>query len=250
MFFEKVSNLFIGRFTELFRENIHHGFSTRKGGVSHIPYDTLNLGINTDDQSLHVSENRTMFFNAIGISEKKAAIPVQVHGNKVRVITKPGKYPETDGLITNVPQIVLTVQTADCVPIFLYEPVKKIIGLVHAGWRGVYKKIIIKTIGVMVESFNLKTENIRAFLGPSIGPCCYKVGSMVLDKFPSKFIHSGHLDLWSCLYDQFLETGCRTDNIGRSRLCTACYAEWFFSHRRSKGKTGRMLGYIYLQENA
>lgn len=246
MFFEKVGDIFIGRFAQLFSMNIQHGFSTRTGGVSHFPYNSLNLGFNTEDQPFNVTKNRKKFFNVVGVSEDNAAVPVQIHGNRVRVITEPGKYPETDGLITSVSQVVLTIQTADCVPVFLFDPVNKVIGLVHAGWQGVYKGIIIKTIHAMVENFNLKTENIMVFLGPSIGPCCYKAGSEVLDKFLSKYIHNGYLDLWSCLYDQLLETGCVSENIHISELCTACNPEWFFSYRRDKGKTGRMLGYIYL----
>ncbi|MFO7890097.1 MAG: peptidoglycan editing factor PgeF [bacterium] len=246
MFFEKVGDLFIGRFAELFSEHICHGFSTRKGGVSTYPYDSLNLGFDTEDQYCNVFENRKKFFNAIGVSEEKAAIPKQVHGDKIEVITRPGLYPATDGLITRAPGVVLTVQTADCVPVFLYEPVKRIIAAVHAGWRGTCKKIVIKTIGIMVKKFSLKTENIFAFLGPSIGSCCYKVGDKVKQKFPAEYIHNSYLDLWSYLHDQLIEAECISENIYISRLCTACYPEWFFSHRRDKGKTGRMLAFIYI----
>ncbi len=249
MFFEKVGNLFIGRFAELFSENISHGFSTRKGGVSNPPYDTLNLGINTDDQYCNVIENRKRFFKTIGISERKAAIPQQVHDNRVQVITKPGFYTDTDGLITQVPGVVLTIQTADCVPVFLYEPVKRVIGLVHAGWRGTYKNIVFETVNSMIRNFSVTAENINIFFGPSIGPCCYQVGDNVIQHFSLKYIHNNHLNLWLCLYDQLTETGCIPENIHMSRLCTVCYPEWFFSHRRYNARTGRMLAFIYLKKN-
>jgi len=249
MFFEKVGDLFIGRFAELFSENISHGFSARKGGVSNPPYNTLNLGLNTDDQYCNVVANRERFFKTIRISERKAAIPQQVHDNRVQVITKPGFYTDTDGLITQVPGVVLTIQTADCVPIFLYEPIKRVIGLVHAGWRGTYKNITSNVINAMIKNCSAKAEKINAFFGPSIGPCCYKVGDNVIEKFSSKYIYNNYLNLWLCLYDQLLETGCIPENIHMSRLCTACYPEWFFSHRRDNGKTGRMIAFIFFREN-
>jgi len=249
MFFEKVGDLFIGRFAELFSEHICHGFSTRKGGVSKPPYNTLNLGFNTDDQYYNVTENRKRFFKTVGISEKNVAIPEQVHGNRVRIITESGTYPESDGLITNVPDVILTIQTADCVPVFLYEPAKRVTGLVHAGWRGTYKNIIRETINTMIRNFRVKAENIHIFFGPSIGPCCYQVGDTVIHHFSLKYIHNNHLNLWLCLYDQLTEAGCLAENIYMSRLCTVCYPEWFFSHRRNNGKTGRMLAFIKIKKN-
>lgn len=250
MFFEKKGSLFIGKFVELFNDHeLIHGFSTRKGGVSSPPYDSLNLGINTADAGGNVSENRKRFFNSIGFSEKLAAIPEQVHGDNVEVITESGIYPDTDSLITNVPGIVLIIHTADCVPLFLYEPENRVIGLVHAGWRGVYKGIVKKTIEVIIKNFSTNSKNISAFLGPSIGPCCYRIGSNIKQKFSSKYIHNCYLDLWTCLHDQLAEAGCSPENILLSRLCTSCHPEWFFSHRRSKGETGRMAAFFYLKKN-
>lgn len=249
MFFEKVGNLLIGKYAELFSENIIHGVSTRKGGSSPYPYDSLNLGFDTKDQTTNVVKNRETFFTTIGVSEENVAIPGQIHGDRVQIINHPGLYPDTDGLITEIPDIILTIQTADCVPVFLYNPVRKVIAAVHAGWRGTYEKIVFKTIDKMVREFNLKTENIIAFLGPSIGPCCYKVGSEVIQKFSSKYIHNDYFDLWNCLSDQIEEAGCVSKNIHVSGLCTACYPEWFFSHRRDQGKTGRMLAYINFKKN-
>jgi YfiH family protein len=248
MFFEKRGELFLGKFAPLFGDStIIHGFSTRKGGVSNPPYDTLNLGMGTDDSRDRVDENRHRFFHAMSIPSRSAAIPQQVHGNHIVRITEPRTYPATDGLITDVPGIGLVVQVADCLPIYLYDPVRKVVGLVHAGWRGTKLKIVSKAVVEISRHYNVKAHNLHVFFGPSIGPCCYEVGNGVSMYFSDKYLKNGKLDLWESNRDLLIDAGVNPERIVMSRLCTVCLPEWFFSHRAGKGRTGRMMAIIGLR---
>ena len=249
MFFEKKDDQFLGRFAPLFGDStIIHGFSARKGGVSDPPCDTLNLGMGTDDLPDRVDENRRRFFHAMRIPLRSAAIPQQVHGNHIARITEPGTYPETDGLMTDVPGIALVVQVADCLPIYLHDPAHKAIGLVHAGWRGTRLKIASKAVREMSCRFETKAQDLRVFFGPSIGPCCYDVGDDVSRHFSKDYLKNGRLDLWKSNHDLLVDAGVRHDRIVVSRLCTVCLPEWFFSHRAGGGKTGRMMAVIGLKD--
>jgi YfiH family protein len=249
MFFEKNGHFFIGRFASLFRSaDVFHGISTRKGGVSSPPYDTLNLGKRTDDTSTNVEENRRRFYSAMAVSSRYIAIPRQVHSNAVAYVSHPGIFPETDGLVTDVPGIALVVQVADCLPIFLYDTRKKAIGLVHAGWKGMTRFIVRKAVEEMVRRFHTHTQDLRVYFGPSIGPCCYEVQDNVASHFLKKYVPDGKLNLWTCAEDQLVETGVQKEKIEKSGLCTVCLNEWFFSHRASGGKAGRMMAVFGLAE--
>jgi len=242
MFFERVGRLFIGRFPELFgNPEIIHGFSTRKGGVSPPPFNTLNCGTNTSDIKRSIGKNRLRFLQSFNISSDDLAIPQQVHENKIVNVKEPVFFEATDGLITNIPGIVLSIQVADCVPIYLYDPTKKVIGLVHAGWQGSAQKIVQKAVSEMQNHFNSKTSDILSFIGPSIGPCCYEVSHEVLAQFPDSCVNKNHLDLWKANVLQLEMSGLDSNKIFVSGICTKCHANLFFSHRASGGKTGRML---------
>ncbi len=248
MFFEKKEKLFVGRFGPLYRNRIvGHGFSTRRGGISVPPYDSLNLGYKTGDTQKHIEENRKRFFQAIKISSEQLAIPEQIHDNKILNVYNPGNYPAADGLITNISGIVLSVQIADCLPVFLFDPVHRAIGLIHTGWRGTSEKISQKAVKAMTDHFHTKPEDLQIFFGPSIGPCCYTVGPDVSEHFSKQYLINGKLDLWMCNKDQLIRAGAPAKQIMMSRLCTACHPEWFFSHRCSGGKTGRMMALFTLK---
>ena len=248
MFFERKGALFVGRFASLFdRADVVHGVSTRKGGVSPSPYDTLNLGTGSGDKASSVEENRRRFWEAMGIDTAQLAIPQQVHGNRIRRVTAPGGYGETDGLISDERGVVLVVQVADCLPIFLYDPRRQAIGLVHAGWRGTASEIASRCVETMESAFGTRPRDLTAFFGPSIGPCCYEVGEEVTHRFPAKYVKGGHLNLWKSNRDQLVGKGMEPDRVEISGLCTACHTEWFFSHRASGGKTGRMLALFGLR---
>ena len=249
MFFEKIDNLFIGRFAELYLDpDLHHGISTRKGGSSVGPYASLNLGLKTHDELDLVKENRKLFFQSVALSTDMLSIPQQVHSDHVKCVTEPGIQADTDALITNIRGITLTVQVADCLPIYLYDPDKYCIGLVHAGWRGSAAKITSKTVYQMQKSFKTNPENIQAFLGPSIGPCCYEVGPDVITQFSTQYITNGYLDLWKCNSEQLIQSGVNPNKITISRLCTVCQSDLFFSHRASGNKTGRMIAFFGLHD--
>jgi len=249
MFFERRENLFIGRFAELFlNQVVFHGFSTRKGGVSDSSYHSLNLGSRTGDAPSRVAENRRRFFHSIGIRKQNLALPQQVHGDRVERVAKPGRYENTDGLVTNVRGIVLTIQVADCLPVFLYDPLRNAVGLVHAGWRSTELGIVSKGVAKMAHHFQTNPTDLWVFFGPSIGPCCYEIGPEAARRFSAKYISQGRLDLWQCNRDQLLDAGVLPHKIEMSCLCTVCRPEWFFSHRASGGRTGRMMAVIGLRD--
>jgi YfiH family protein len=248
MFFEKKENLFIGQFQALYSHPaLIHGISTRPGGISRGSYSSLNIGPNSSDQPGHIQENRHRFFKAAQLSPDALAIPQQIHGDRIARVFKSGHILETDGLITDTPGIVLSIQIADCLPVFLHDPQTRCIGLVHAGWRGSSRKIASKAVREMQTCFRSNPEDIHAYLGPSIGPCCYQIGSDVADNFSKEYVTQGHLDLWKCNTAQLTERGINPENITISHLCTMCHSDLFFSHRASGNNTGRMMAILGLQ---
>jgi copper oxidase (laccase) domain-containing protein len=117
-------------------------------------------------------------------------------------------------------------------------------GLVHAGWRGTHLGVVQNAVDLMAGAFLTHRDRIMAFLGPSIGPCCYRVGEDVAGRFESRFVQEGNLDLWSCNREQLIRSGVPAGRIGISGLCTSCYNHYFFSHRAEKGRTGRQMAFL------
>ena len=242
MFFEEKENLFIGQFSALYTlSTLIHGLSTRMGGVSTGAYTSLNIGPNSCDNPAHIQENRNRLFKALHLSLESLAIPQQIHSDHIKCVSNSGHVPETDGLISNTPGLVLTIQIADCLPVFLHDPQNRSIGLVHAGWKGSSKRIAAKAVQEMHTSFESNPKELSACLGPSIGPCCYQIGSDVAKYFSKEFVTEGFLDLWKCNYAQLMECGIRPENISVSRVCTMCHSDLFFSHRKTGKDTGRMM---------
>lgn len=223
-----------------------HGCSTRVGGVSRGAYASLNLGSNTADSPDDVHENRRCYFSALGYAEDDIAVPGQVHGETIALVEKPGFYAETDGLITNTPGVLLTIQTADCLPVFLVDPVQRAIGLFHAGWRGTAGAIVTQGIEKMVRTFGTLPENLRAAIGPGIGPCCFAVGPDVLKHFPQHSVGERHVDLWAANKQQLVASGIKNVYISKKSICTYCQQNLFYSHRRDQGVTGRMMAALGL----
>lgn len=191
----------------------------------------------------------------------------QVHGAEVLIVEDDKKArsgaSSGDGLITATPGIALTVMTADCVPILLFEPHRKVIAALHAGWRGTAANIVAKAVALMQTRFGATPTALVAAIGPAIGACCYEVDEAVRSRLaryagdaqagcftaslvPSRWM----LDLKAINRLQLLEAGLIADNVDVSPLCTACEASLFFSHRRDKGKTGRMFNFIALKNTA
>lgn len=205
-------------------------FSTRRGGVSEGPFESLNLGLWTDDQPDRVLENRDRLQRHTGASH--TALGRQVHGTDLQEWTSPpsgGDPPEVDGHLTRNKDLGLLVQVADCLPVALAT--RDQVAMLHCGWRGLAGGIIARAL----ECFD---EPPGAVIGPGIGKCCYEVGEEVA----AAFGRSGetHLDLRAIAREQLT----RASALQEVDLCTSCHPELFFSHRRDQGVTGRQAGVV------
>ena len=252
-----------------------HGFSTRAGGISSVyGRNTLNLGWTKEDDPASVKENRRRFLSAlVGANQDSVLVGVrQIHSGIVRVIREPdgpfeGRLQTTegksvlegDGLITDVPGVLLGVGTADCVPLLIVDVEKKVVGAFHAGWRGTVARIAEEGVATMAAKFGSRVEDMVAAVGPSIGPCCYTVGEEVRTAFGEKFDYSDELfsssardvclDLWKANRRQLMDAGIDPKRITVVAECTACAREKngelrYFSHRGEKGVAGRMLNVV------
>jgi len=221
--------------------------SVRDGSLPEDPFG-MNLSFNVGDNPETVRRNRASFFGGLGINEDELAIPRQVHGTTIRRIDRPGSYPNTDGLITASTGIFLCVTFADCVPILLFDPEKKCIGAVHAGWRGAAGEIVALGIRALAQDFDTKPRDVLAYVGPAAGACCYEIGDEVARRFDERFVHrdSGTtVDLKGVLVDQLLNEGCMRGNIETSSACTIHELQ-YHSYRRDGPKSGRMMACIAL----
>lgn len=183
------------------------------------------------------------------------ASPRQVHGCKVLLVTKENfknelSVQEADGLVTNVSRIPLGIRTADCLPIFLYDPDHDVIGLIHAGWRGTQKGIILQAVRLMQKEFSARVENLKAALGPAIRRCCYRVGQEFFGYFPAEIVwkeEGFYFDLALANQRQMLDTGFKEKNIFDCLICTCCDKR-YFSYRREGDQAGRMLSLMMLNK--
>lgn len=248
MFFEKRHGLFVGRFPVWAgTPGLRHAFSTRRGGVSRPPFGALNLGLNTEDDPDSTRENWVKFCVAAGWDLDRVAFTRQVHGDAVATVESPGIVQDTDALVTRSRDVVLAIQVADCVPVFLFDPRRGAVGLAHAGWKGSALGIAGKTAAAMADRFGSRPADLSACIGPSIGPCCFEVGPETAERFAPQYLRDGRLDLWAVNRDSLIAAGMDPDSIHVSRLCTVCHRDWFFSHRGDGGRTGRMAAVIGLE---
>ncbi|MDI6803532.1 MAG: peptidoglycan editing factor PgeF [Bacteroidota bacterium] len=227
---------------------IKFGFSTRLGGISPEPFG-MNLSFNVGDERLNVLENRERFFGALKIGLDELAIPRQVQGGVVQRVYVQGGYDSCDGLITDSKGIFLTISTADCLPVFLFDPVTKSIGAVHAGWRGSEMNIVSRAIRMMREEFGTSPTDLISYIAPAASVCCYEVGEDVANRFSKEVLVRNpklHLNLKQHAKTLMLNAGVSEENIEVSEYCTICNANLFHSHRRDKEKSGRMMGVIGL----
>jgi len=238
-----------------------HAFSTREGGVSLPPYHSLNLGFGVGDDPEAVEENRKRFFKALAVEPHQVVKVQQVHGDSVLVVDKElvGRegFP-CDAMVTNLPGHALVTSTADCLPILLFDPQQRAISSVHAGWRSTVKRIAEKAMNTMVKAYNTDPQDVIAIIGPGIGVCCYEVDDPVIELLSQAFPHwqafataktNGrfNLDLSGINAKMLEETGLRQEHILKLDLCTACRPDLFYSYRREKPRTGRMLSLIMLK---
>lgn len=250
------------RFQNLSKHSgIDHFVSTRTGGLSPPPYESLNLGFHVEDNAKTVLQNRERLAANIDISLSDFTIAKQIHSGKVTIVTEEMRgygaadldtaVEATDAMITDVPRLCLMVLAADCVLVLLFDPQKRVVAAVHAGWRGTVKLATQNTAETLKQEFNCNPAELLVGIGPSIGPCHYEVGPEVIAQVEETFggtegyINNetpdgkGYFNLWEANKRQVIAAGIPAQNIEVAQICTYCNAHLFFSERHQKGRTGR-----------
>lgn len=241
------------------------GFTTRHGGLSRAPYNSFNLGFNTQDQHCNVEGNRSLLARSMGSRLERLVTVTQVHGSDLLVLDAPNpdfshfQRLECDGIVTNQPQVLIGICVADCYPILILDPEKRAVAALHAGWKGTAAGICRKGVSAMVEFFGSRPSALHAAIGPGIGPCCYEVDEPVRSAFMAQgngwepFAQPGadpgrwRLDLATANRLQLMQAGIPAAQISTAGQCVSCLANLFFSHRRDHGETGRQMGFIMLR---
>lgn len=248
---------------------LKHGFSTRLGGVSEGIFSTMNLGADTlpyVDAPANIEENYRRISKSIGFDVNTIVVSHQTHKTEIRVVEEcdrgkglfiPRDYSDIDGLITNKPNITLVTKYADCVPLYFVDPIKKAIGLSHAGWRGTVNKIAKVTVEELQNHFGSNPQDIIAVIGPSICVDCYEIGIDTAEEFMKAFPdyqearilspkeNGKYLcDLWAANRSVLIEAGLLAENIHISGVCTSCNSDLLFSHRKTQGKRGSLAAFL------
>ncbi|XEC96879.1 peptidoglycan editing factor PgeF [Paenibacillus tarimensis] len=252
------------------------GFTGRAGGVSEGPWRSLNAGLHVGDDDRLVVRNRQKICEAIGWPFEAWTCAEQVHGCEVHRVTfaERGKGRNSredaidacDALMTDEPGILLTSFYADCVPLYFHDPVKRVVALAHAGWKGTVLEIAAKTVQAMTEAYGCEPETVKGAIGPAIGACCYEVDRPVLDRilpliqrleFELKTSFSnvvrfgekdrGWINLKEINRQIMIKAGILPINIEITERCTGCNTGLFFSHRVENGNTGRMASWIGME---
>lgn len=248
---------------------VRHGFSTRLGGVSEGFYASLNLSFDRGDREECVRENFRRIGEALGVRCEDMVLSRQTHTTNVRIVTEADRgkgitrerdYTDVDGLVTNVPGICLVTSYADCVPLYFVDPVKKVIGLSHSGWRGTVGKIGKKTILLMQEKYGSDPADILAAAGPSVCMDCYKVSEDVIERvkeafeevfWPQLFYRKPNgkyqLNLWKANELIFREAGILPEHIAVTNVCTHCNSRILYSHRAAGDKRGNLCAFLALK---
>jgi len=226
-----------------------HGFTTREGGVSAAPFDTLNLGGAVGDDPEAVAENWRRLERSTGLGFARVR---QVHGARAVRLDEPGApVEEADAVISSRPGVAACVSVADCVPVLLADPRSGVVAAVHAGWRGTIGRAAAAGVRAL-EAAGARAGDLLAAVGPSIGPCCYEVSADLAARFRGELDPgvvrdrpgAPHLDLWAANAAVLRAAGVAAGRIEIAGRCTACERELFFSHRRDAGRTGRQMAYI------
>ncbi|MFT4143941.1 MAG: peptidoglycan editing factor PgeF [Mobilitalea sp.] len=250
---------------------LRHGFSTKLGGVSTDIFASMNLGSETSplqDNPANIEENYRRIAKSIGFDVNSVVVSFQVHKTNILAVDEkdcgkglfvPRDFDEIDGLITNRPNVTLVTKYADCVPLYFVDPIKKAIGLSHAGWRGTVSKIGAITAAEMIKQYGCEPSDLIAVVGPSICKDCYEIGEETANEFKKAFsedqiknilfpisdFKGKYLcDLWAANHAVLLEAGLLAENIHISGVCTACHSDLLFSHRKTQGKRGSLAAFL------
>lgn len=248
---------------------VRHLFSTRLGGVSQGIFSSMNLSYARGDEKEAVDENYRRIADILGCKVSDIVCSDQTHTTNIRVVEErdkgkgivtPKDYTDIDGLVTNVPGIVLATFYADCVPLFFIDTRQKAIGLSHSGWRGTVGRIGLHTLEAMHKEYGTRPEDVTAAIGPSICQDCYEVSEDVAQAFQSEFRKPGQseeilidkgngkyqLDLWRANQIILEEAGVHPGKIQVTDICTCCNPDYLFSHRASHGKRGNLGAFLGL----
>jgi len=249
----------------LLPERFHHGFTTRRGGVSAPPFDTLNLGMKWGDARTHVIENRRRVQAATGV--ERIFVARQVHGANVLqvsagdVLADVGQI-EADGLVSDAPGVALGVYVADCIPVLMADARTGAFAAVHAGWRGTLAGVVPAAVRRMIDELGVQPADLRVALGPAIGACCFEVGEEVVEAVARAIPRAmapglgavqrapngrAHVDLKRLNVMLLAAEGVPASAIDVGPECTSCDRARFFSYRRDKGETGQAIGFICLR---
>jgi YfiH family protein len=271
MITRKTNGLSFSQFLIFLKYNeLGHFVTTRWVRDANRSSNSFDLSFNTDKKLRTVLDNRQRLSVALKIPLSGITTAKQVHGNRVRIVDesmkgKGARDPDdaieiTDALVTDVTGVCPMILVADCVPVLLYDPKKKVVGAVHAGWKGTLGCIAKKTVEVFQERFGSSPEDMVAGIGPSIGPCCFQVGPEVVIKAKDVFgayggfvknlsaDGSGYFDLWEANKKQLIESGLDEKNVEVAGVCTCCDpSRLYFSHRGEKGKAGRFGAGIFIR---
>ena len=231
--------------------NLIHAISTRHGGISAAPFDTLNLSRHVGDDAMNVASNLERLHSALELDLRTTIDASQAQADRVAMVgveQRGTRVKDVDALLTNAPNVPLLLRFADCVPILFFDPVHRAIGIAHAGWRGTVMKIATKTAQTMFDAFGTQPRDLIACIAPSIGPCCYRVGDDVIARVRDAFQNADalliqqndggiHFDLWQANACQLRALG--VEQIEIANICTAHRTDDFYSWRAEKAKTGR-----------
>lgn len=250
---------------------VNHAFSTRIGGVSEGDFSTMNFSYSRGDDPEHVLENYRRMAAVLEVDEKRMVVSQQTHTTNVRVVREAdaGKgvvcsrdYQNIDGLVTNIPGITLVTFYADCVPLYIVDPVHKAIGLSHSGWRGTVHRMGRETLEIMRKEYGTDPSDVIVCIGPSICQDCFEVGGEVTAEFAAEFAAQYHeelfyqkdngkyqLDLWRANQIVFEEAGVPEVQIHTTDICTRCNPNYLFSHRMFGEKRGNLAAFLGLKQN-
>lgn len=249
---------------------VQHGFTTRAGGVSDGEWSSLNVSFTRGDDETAVRENFRRVAEAFGVLPEQIVCSMQTHTTNVRRVyasdggagvTQPLTWRDVDGLITDVPGLLLGTFYADCVPLYFVDPVHRAIGLSHSGWRGTVARMGDVTLRAMADAFGSRPQDVICAIGPSICQNCYEVSADVAEQFIAEFSGADEtllyptggdkyqLNLWEANRRVLLEAGVLPEHLQITDLCTCCNPHNLFSHRYTGGRRGNLGAFLMLRKN-